>query len=116
MAQFSAAEAELLLNATFAFFWGELGDSDSIDDHGIRVMGFGVRRVGEGMVGLVEGFCVSFCDVVCTFPLGLEGNGFFIPFVDGGRDGVHRHDVAHQGRWDSSREVSNHDVGVGDVG
>ena len=42
MAGFLAVEAELLLNASFAFFWSKLGDSDGIDDHGIGVVGFGI--------------------------------------------------------------------------
>ena len=42
MAGFSAVEAELLLNASFAFFWSKLGDSDGIDDHGVGVVGFGI--------------------------------------------------------------------------
>ena len=41
MSGFSAAEAEFLLNAVLAFFGGKLGNFDSIDDHGIRVVGFG---------------------------------------------------------------------------
>ena len=55
MAGFSAAEAEFLLDATFAFFWGELGDFDSINDHSVRVVGLGVGGVGERVVGLVGG-------------------------------------------------------------
>ena len=47
--------------------------------------------------------------------VGLVG-GFLIPFINGGGDGVHRHDAAHQGRWDSCGEISNQDVGIGDVG
>ena len=68
------------------------------------------------MVGLVRGFRVSFGNVICSFPLGLEGDGLLIPLVDGGGNGVHRHDSAHQGRRDSCGEISNQDVGIGDVG
>ena len=50
---FSAAKAEFLFNAAFAFLWGELGDLDCIYDHGIRVVGLGVGGVGEGVVGLM---------------------------------------------------------------
>ena len=115
MAGFSAVVAELLLNASFAFFWSKLGDSDGIDDHGIGVVGFGVREVGKGVVGLVGGFRVSFGNVICSFPLGLEGDGLLIPLVDGGGNGVHRHDSAHQGRRDSCGEISDQDVGKGYV-
>ena len=41
MAGFSAAKAELFLNAAFAFFWSELGDLDRVYDHGVGVVGLG---------------------------------------------------------------------------
>ena len=56
MTGFSAAEAELLFNATFSFLWGKLGDSDGIDDHGVGVVCLGVGGAGEGVIGLVGGF------------------------------------------------------------
>ena len=107
MAGFSATEAELLFNASFAFFRGKLRDSDGVDDHSVGVVGFGIRGVREGVVGLVGGFGVPFGDVVSSLPLSLEGDGFLAPFVNGGGDGVHRHDAAHQGRRDSCGEVSD---------
>ena len=45
----------------------------------------------------------------------MESDGHLVPFVDGGRDGVHEHDVAHERGWDSCREVSDQDIWVGDV-
>ena len=116
MAGFPAVEAELLLDATFAFFQDKFRDFDDINNHSVGVMGFGAGGVGEGVVGLMGGLRVSFGDVVSSFPLGLEGDGFLVPFVDGGGDGVHRHDTAHQGQRDSRREISNKDVGIGDIG
>ena len=68
------------------------------------------------MVGLMGGFGVPFGDVVSSLPLSLEGDCFLVPFVNGGGDGVHRHDAAHQGWWDSCGEVSDQDIGIGDVG
>ena len=56
MARFSAAEAELLFNATLSYFRGKLGDLDGIDDHGVRVVSLGVGGVREGVIGLVRGF------------------------------------------------------------
>ena len=41
MAGFSAAKAELFLNAAFAFFWGKFGDLDRINDHSVGVVGLG---------------------------------------------------------------------------
>ena len=115
VAGFSAAETEFLLNAAFAFFGGELGDFDGVDDHGVGIMSFSVGGVGEGMVGLMGGSGVSLGNVVGSLPLGLESDGLLVPFVDGGGDGVHGHNVAHERRWDSCGEVSNQDVGVGDI-
>ena len=47
------------------------------------------------MVGLVGGFRVSFGNIISSFALGLEGDGLLVPFVNGGGNGVHRHDSAH---------------------
>ena len=79
-------------------------------------MGFGIQGVGEGVVGLVGGLRVSFGDVISSFPLGLEGDGLFVPFVDGGRNSVHGHDSAHERWWNSCGEVSNQGIRVRDVG
>ena len=115
VAGFSAAKAEFLFNAVFAFFWGKLGDLDRIHDHSVRVVGLGVGGVGEGVVGLMGRPRVPFGDVVGTLPLSLESDSLFVPFVDGGGNGVHGHDTAHERGWDSCGEVSDQDVGVGDV-
>ena len=42
MSGFSGMEAEFLFNAALAFFWGKLRDLDGIDDHGVRIMSFGI--------------------------------------------------------------------------
>ena len=68
------------------------------------------------MVGLVGGFGVSFGNVISSLPLTLEDDGLLVPFIDGGGNGVHRHDSSHEGWWNSCGEVSDQDVGVGDVG
>ena len=68
------------------------------------------------MVCLVGGFGVPPGDVVSLLPLSLEDDGFLVPVVNGRGYCVHGHDVAHQRRWNSCREVSDQDVGVGDVG
>ena len=105
MAGFSAAKAKFLFYAAFAFFWGELGDFDCVHDHGVGVVGFGVGGVGEGVVGLMGRPRVPFGDVVGSFPLGLESDSLLVPFVDGGGDGVHGHDSAHEGWWNPGGEV-----------
>ena len=107
MTGFSTAKAELLPNASFAFFWGKLGDFDGIDDHSIGVVGLRIRGVREGVVVLMGSFGIPFGDVVDAFPLGLKGNCLLVPFIDGGGDGVHGHDSTHEGWWDSSGEVSD---------
>ena len=58
--------------------------------------------VREGVVGLMGRPRVSFGDVVGSLPLGLESNSLLVPFVDGGGDGVHGHNSAHEGWWNSS--------------
>ena len=116
MTGFLAAEAVFLFNATFAFFWGKLGDFDGIDDHGVGVVGLGVGGVREGVIGLVRGLRVSFGDVIGLLPLGLESDGLLVPFFDGRGDGVHGHDSVHERWWDSCREVSDQEICVGDVG
>ena len=116
MSGFLTMQAEFLFDATSAFFRGELRDFDGVDDHGVGVMGFGIRGVGEGVVGLVGGLRVSFGNVISSFPLGLEDDGLLVPFVDGGRNSVHGHDLAHERWWNSCGEVSNQDIRVGDIG
>ena len=107
MSGFSAVEAEFLLNAAFALFWGKFGDFDRIHDHGVRVVGLGVGGVGEGVVGLMRRLRVPFGNVVGSFPLSLESDGLFVPFIDGGGDSVHGHDAAYQGGWDPCGEISD---------
>ena len=113
MSRLSATKAESLLHALLAFFSCKFSYFDDIYIHGIRVSGFG--GVGEGLVRLMSGFRVPFEDFIGVFPLGLEGNGLFIPVIDGSRDGVHGHNPVHEGGGDSSREVSNEDILVGDA-
>ena len=115
VAGFSAAETELLFNAAFAFFQGELGDLDRVYDHSVGVEGLDGGGVGEGMVGLMGRPGVSLGDVVGVLPLSLESDRLLVPFVDGRGDGVHGHDVAHERGWDSCGEIADQDVGVGDI-
>ena len=113
MSRLSAAEAESFLHAFLAFFSRELSYFDDIYVHGVGVSSFGGG--GERVVGLVGGLRVSFGDFFSTFPLGLERDGFLVPVIDGGRDSVHGHDSVHEGGRDSSREVSNKDILVGNA-
>ena len=115
VARFSAAKAKFLFDAAFAFFRSELGDFNCVHNHSVGVVGFG-GGVGEGMVGLVGRSRVSLGDVIGAFPLSLERDSLLVPFIDSQGDGVHGHDAAHERGWDSCGEVSNQDVGVGDVG
>ena len=109
----SAAEAESFLHTFLAFFSCEFSYFDDVYVHGVGVTGLGGG--GEGVVRLVSGFRVLFRDLLSVFPLGLEVNGLFVPVVDGGRDGVHGHDSAHEGGGDSGREVPDEDILVGDT-
>ena len=114
MSRLSAMEAKSFLHASFSFFGGEFSDFDDIYIHGVRVSGFGGG--GEGVIGLVSWFGVSFGNFFFgTFPLGLKGDSFLIPIIDGGGNSVHRHDLAHEGERDASREISDKDVLVSDA-
>jgi len=57
-------------------------------------------------------FHVSPSDFISAIPLGLEMNGLFVPVADGGRDGVHGHDMAHEGRGNPSGVVSDENIFV----
>ena len=107
MSGFSAVEAESFLNTSFAFFSREFADFDNVDIHGIGISNFGRSR--EGLIGLMGGFGVLLGDFIGTLPLGLEGDGFLIPIIDGG-DCVHGHDMVHEGGRNASREVSDKDI------
>ena len=104
---------ESFLNASLAFFSGEFADFDNIDVHGIRVSGF--RRGREGLIGLMGRFGVPFGDFISVFPLGLEGDGFLVPIINGEGDCIHGHDTAPEGRGDAGGEVSDKDVLVGNA-
>ena len=108
-----ATKAESLLHTFPAFFGSELPDLDNIDNHGIGVLSFGRGR--EGLVGLVSRFGVSFGDFVGLLPLGLKGDSFLIPIVNGRRDCIHRHDSAHEGRGNACGEVPNKEVLISDA-
>ena len=113
MPGFSTTEAESFLHAFLSFFGREFAYFDDVYVHGVGVANFG--RGGEGMVRLMGRFRVSLGDFFGAFPLGLEGDGFLVPILDSGRDCVHGHDSAHEGGRDSSREVSDKDILVGDA-
>ena len=68
------------------------------------------------MVRLVGHLGVSSGNIVGSLPLSLESDGLLVPVIDGGGDSVHRHNLTHQCRWNSYREISNQNVGVRDIG
>ena len=113
MSRLLTMKAESFLHTFLAFFSSELSYFDNVHVHGVGVTSLG--RGEEGVVGLMSGFRVSLGDFFGSFPLGLERDGFFVPVVDGGRDGVHEHDPAHEGGRDSGREVSDKDILVDDA-
>ena len=113
MSGLPTAEAKPLLHTLLAFFSGKFPDFDNVHIHGVGVVSFGGG--GEGMVGLMGGFRVLLGDFFGALPLGLEGNGLFVPVVNGGGDRVHGHDSAHEGRRDPGGEVSDKDILIGDA-
>ena len=110
---FSASETKPFLHTLFAFFGSEFPNFDNINIHGVGIPSFGGRwrRIGR-IGGQVWSFIWRFHRHI---PIGFERNGLLIPIVDGGRDSVHRHDSAHEGRGDACREVSEKDILIGDA-
>ena len=47
--------------------------------------------------------------------MSLEGDGLLVPVINGGGDGVHRHDSVHEGGRDAGKEVSNKNILVSDA-
>jgi hypothetical protein len=80
VASLSASETEAFLHAPLAFFWGEFADFDDIDNHGVWVVG-GFEN--KGMVPLFGGLTIPGGDFLGTLPLGVEGGGLLIPFING---------------------------------
>ena len=113
MSRSSAPKAESFLNTSLALLSGEFANFDNINIHGIRVSGFGRSR--KGLVELMGRFGVSLGDSFSTLPLGLEGDGFLIPIVDGGGDCVHGHDAVHEGGGDAGGEISGKNILVSDA-
>ena len=53
------------------------------------------------------GLRISLGNVVGSLPLGLESDSLLVPFFDGGGDGIHGHDSAHERWWNPCGEVSD---------
>ena len=65
---------------------------------------------------MLGGALISFQDFLCLLPLGLEVDGFGVPFLDSSWYGIHGHDLLHERGGYSSGEVSNEDVWIFDIG
>ena len=81
VSRLSAAEAESFLHAFLAFLGREFPYFDDVYVHGVGVTSFGGG--GEGVVGLMGRFRVSFGDFFRALPLGLERDGHFVLVIDG---------------------------------
>ena len=62
----------------------------------------------------MSGFGVPFGNFFSSFPLGLEGDSFLVPIIDGGGNSVHRHDSAHEGGRDVLR-LSTPNISITDL-
>ena len=107
MTRFPAVEAESFFLAVFLFFRGNFGNFDGIYIHRVRVMEF---RGGWGKCLIMRRFDVPSSDLVSVVPLGLKMNCFLVPVIDGGRDGIHRHDAVHEGRGNPGGIVANENI------
>ena len=112
MTRFSAMKAESFFLASIMFFGGKFGNFDCVNVHCVGVTRFR-GRWGERLVR-VRRFDVPSGDFVSVVPLGLEVNGFLVPVTNSGRDGVHRHNVAHEGGGNSGGVVADENVFIVD--
>ena len=92
-----APEASPFLHA---FNWGELGQGDSVDLHGIGV------SLGTGRVVVLRGD-LSFLKGKDSHFLGMEDLGLINPSSDGGRDGRHGEDHGGDPLINPKRELVN---------
>ena len=65
---------------------------------------------------MLSGVLVSSQDLLSSLPLSLEVDRFEVPFLNGSWYGIHGHDLSHERGGYSSREISDEDVWVFDVG
>ena len=65
---------------------------------------------------MLSGVLVSSQDLLSSLPLSLEVDHFGVPFLNGSWYGIHGHDLSHERGGYSSREISDEDVWVFDVG
>ena len=99
MAYFSAMETEDFL-IVFSFFRSEFPNTDNVDVHYIRVLGFwGIRS--KGLIGVLSGALVPFGNLFSLFPLSLQVNVFKVPFMDCDWYHVHQRDLLHERRGNS---------------
>ena len=112
MAGTTAAEAKSLLDAASALVRGELGNTDHVYIHGVRVFGGSVS--GE-RVEVGRGRPASSGDFIGTIPLFLEMGCLLVPISDSGWGCVHGEDAAHERGGNSGREIVDKDVFVGDT-
>jgi hypothetical protein len=111
VASLLASETEAFLHTPFSFFWSELANFDNVDDHGVWVVG---GFWDKGVVPLFGRLSIPGGDFFGALPLGLEGGGLLISFVNGGGVGFHGHHVFHEFGVESCSEVSDSDIWISD--
>ena len=96
------AEAKTFFDANHSFFWSELPDAYDIYVHSIWILGLPSGGRGEVRACGRRGGFVFFGslrhDLVGSVPLGLKPFCLGVPFINGGKYGVHRVNVMHECR------------------
>ena len=113
MSLLSAMKAEPFLGAFPPFFWGQFGQSDHVNIHGVRVFG-GSQEGGERLEDL-NGPSTLLSDLFDVVPLVLEMGSLGIPVIDFIWDGVKRRDPLHEQGRDSGSKEADEDIVVHDI-
>ena len=115
MAREAAFEAEFFGNALCSSCISKSRRGINICSVDLHVQVFVVAKFGSRGMGTKGGLISPSCnDSIGLILLVLEEDGLGVPFIDGGRGRVHPVDVVGEGRVDTSCEVADEGVVIGE--
>lgn len=114
VSRLTAPKTKSFAHASLALVVGELFKTNGINVHSVGVSRS--RRLARNVSFRRRGVEIFLARVkdVGAFPLSFEVDGPAVPVVDGGRNGVHRHDSPHEGGINPHSKIIDEDALVGD--